>query len=157
MKAKSLIIMFTIVFALAITSVVVLNNKQISSLKGSSNGGISGKVVESELSKFLEAQQIVKDLPEDARISLKFYNFDSGERQWGDEYKITKGNVQLGIVSDPDARIIIHSKYLEQLEKEDLCGVVREAHFNGDLGTELYISTTSFLWKYRDILKYDCF
>ena len=39
---------------------------------------------------YLENQKIIKELPKDAVISLKLYNFDSGERQWEESYVYKK-------------------------------------------------------------------
>lgn len=121
-----------------------------------------GKIVQVQLTKdnfhlFLQQQDIVKELPEKALISLKLYNFDSGERQWEKSYIITESSVSEGDAKNPDLEIILSSKYLFDVAK-DLCSAVKKAKVNNDIGFDLKISMTSFLWKYKSMLGYkSCF
>lgn len=115
------------------------------------------RVTNDNLPAYLEATEFVKALPKDAVIGLKLYNFNTGNRQLEDSYVIKKNEVEKGIADKPDLIISIHSKYLSQLSS-GFCQTVSKANSNGDLGIELGISKTSFLWKYRWMNKYkSCF
>ena len=103
---------------------------------------------------------MIQELPEDALISLRLYNFDTGVRQWEKSYAITKGNVEEANLQNLDstkldAEIIIHSKYVLSAE---FCTAIKQAKANNDFGYELKASKTSLLWKYKGMMKYkDCF
>ncbi len=105
---------------------------------------------------YLENQNVIKELPKDAVISLRLYNFDSGERQWEESYIITKNSVEVGETSDADIEIIVSSKYIPQLG--NLCSAVQNAKANGDLEYEYNIGKTKLLWKYKSMMKHkNCF
>ncbi|GBE20048.1 MAG TPA: hypothetical protein ENG87_04475 [Candidatus Pacearchaeota archaeon] len=127
----------------------------------------SGKAIKSSNSKpvivtkenfpvYLENQEIVKDLPKNAVISLRFYNFDSGEREWEESYVIEKESVKKGEIGDADIEIIVHSKYIPQLG--NFCSAIQNANKNGDFGYEYNLGKTRLLWKYKSMIRYkDCF
>lgn len=102
---------------------------------------------------YLRNQDIIRDLPKNGVLSLRFYNFDSGERAWEESYILTKGNVREGIAENPDAEIIIHSKYVKELGN-GFCDTIVKANENGDVGVEIKLPTTSFMMKYSGLLKY---
>lgn len=156
MKAKTITILFAFLFILVISSSIILNNKYISNKQiPDSKGGISGKVIEKDnLVLYLENQEVINDLPKDARINLRLYNFNSGERQFEGEYKITRSGASSESFDDPELTIILHSKYLENLD-EDICMIINKARENGDLEVNLHISKALFFWRYRNILDYE--
>ena len=116
-------------------------------------------VTKENLALYLESQQIVDDLPSNAVLLLKFYNFNTGERQWEDYYKITKSKVEkvTGEVADieikADVVIIIHSKYISELGK-GFCSTIKQAKANGDFGADILLNTAQFLWKFKSMMKY---
>jgi hypothetical protein len=102
----------------------------------------------------LAQNKIIQNLPENGVIYLRFYNFDSGKRQWERSYKVTKGNLK-DILTAPisyDSLVIIHSKYVKEFTGTNFCEIVKKAKDNGDLGVDLKISKLSFMWKYRSVL-----
>ena len=160
MKAKTIVVMFAVLFFLVISSSIILNNKYtLKDFFGQKNFGVSGNVVsKDEFSLYLENQDIINDIPSDGVISLKFYSFENDERQWEKEYTIKKGSVQEGQAETPDITVIMNSKYLENIEnKEYICSVIKKAKENGDIGFEIHRSLAPFFWKYRKILGHeDC-
>lgn len=105
---------------------------------------------------YLQKQSIVKDLPKKAVLSLRLYNFDTGERRWVGDYTIEKGAVSKGLPNNTDVEIILSSKYAGQLIN-NFCQTIKTAKANGDFAYELKQSKTSLLWKYRGLMKYkDC-
>lgn len=109
------------------------------------------------IEQILSKNMVIKKLPNKGTISLRFYNFNSGERQWEKSYILTQGNVKEGTAIKPDMEIIIHSKYLKELTDQNFCEIIKKANKNGDLGTNLFISKTSFMIKYFSVIKYrDC-
>ncbi len=104
----------------------------------------------------VQSQGLIQGLPKSAVISLKLYNFDSGQRQIEESYVITKGSVKKGEAVNPDISVQIHSKYIS--EAGDICSAIKKANANGDLGYEFGISKTSLLLKYGGMIKYKgCF
>lgn len=121
---------------------------------------ISGNVVsedfsvinKEDLASYLEKQNIVKDLPKDALILVKLYNFDSGSREWEESYVLKKSEVIKGSIGNPDLIITINSKYVPELK--DLCSAIKNAKSKGDLGYESKINAVKFLFRYGGMLKY---
>ena len=105
---------------------------------------------------YLQNQKIITDLPKKAEISLKFYNFDTGQRQWEESYIIKKGTIQKGQAQNPDLTIILHSKYIPQLA--NFCSAAKQSKSNQDLTFTINIGKVKFLWKYKGMMKYKgCF
>ncbi len=138
---------------------------------GFQTGGILGNFLRTEeveketvdinynnIKRVFSSSEIVQDLPKDASIALSFYNFNTGQRQWGKTYTIRKGEVIDGKIGDVDMEIIIHSKYLQQLTNKNFCLIFQDAKINGDFAAELKLSDPLFLWRYRGMMKYrGCF
>lgn len=148
-----------VVFAIVLVLIVLLAVAVFYVVKSASSQGQGTiplatpiSVTRENLPAFLQNQQIVKSLPSNGVMSLRFYNFSSGQRIWEESYTITKGNVQLGQAQNPDIEITIDSKYITDLGT--FCATIENAKRNGDMGTELKISQTSFLWKYRGMMSY---
>ncbi len=158
MKRVNIIMIFSILAVLIIFLVFIFGDKN-SSDSNIKSRSISGESISiNRLTTYLEEQEIIRALPEDAKISIKPYNFNSGERRWEKEYKITGDAVQDGKIENPDVSIRIDSKYLTQLKENNLCDVIKQAKQNGELGFDVSISRTRLLWKYKSVLKYkDCF
>ena len=97
---------------------------------------------------------IVGDLPDDARILLKFYNFDSGEREWESSYVIEKNNIEIKEIDNEDIFIFVHSKYIDELNDNSLCEVLELANKNNDVGIETKLSEVALMWKYKNMLEY---
>jgi len=114
-------------------------------------------VTKENLVPFLESQQFVKDMPNDAVILLKLFDTDTGEKEWGENYVIKKSNVeQTQLKGSPDITINIDSKYLSTIG-QDFCGTLKTAKNNGEMYTETDLSTTKLMWKFKSMLKYrDC-
>lgn len=119
-------------------------------------------VVQVQLSKenfhlFLQQQTIVKELPQNALISLRLYNFDRGYREWEKSYIITKSSVKEGKAENPDIEITVASKYIFDFAR-DMCSAVSKAKANKDFSAYSNLKTASLLWKYKSMVKYrDCF
>ena len=113
-------------------------------------------VTKANLVSFLEAQNIIKDLPSDAVILLRFYNFDSGERAWEESYVIKKGKVEVGTVDTYDIKLALSSRYVSSLG--DFCKTIQTANANNDLGIEYGLGQTALMWKYKSMMNYkSCF
>lgn len=109
------------------------------------------------LEEILPQNEIIQKLPSNARILLRFYNFDSGDREWEKAYILTTGSAVQGYDENVDMILIIHSKYLSRLNANNFCTIINSAKSNGDFGAELKTSTASLLWKYKSVVSYrDC-
>lgn len=111
------------------------------------------------LETILPQNEIIQKLPDDARILLSFFNFNTGVRQWERDYLLGKGTATQvdSMPGDLDMKMIMHSRNVPLLKEGNLCDVVQIAKKNGDYATELVKSKTSLLWKYKSIMGYkDC-
>ncbi|MBT3691543.1 hypothetical protein HOG16_04860 [Candidatus Woesearchaeota archaeon] len=110
------------------------------------------------LALFLSKTQFVEDIPKNSIISIKFYNFNSGERQLEKSFILKKGEVHEGTPDNEDLVILIHSKYIQELNTLNFCSTISKARNNGDLGIEYGGSEVGILWKFRSMKKHsECF
>ena len=114
-------------------------------------------VTKENMPSYLANQQVIKDLPSDAKILLKLYSGDgSGNKIWEESYSITKGKVTLGTVDSPDITINLDS--VEVPDLGNFCGAIQKAKAAGNVGFELGLGKASLLWKYGGMMKYkSCF
>ena len=84
---------------------------------------------------YLQQNSLIKELPKKAILSLRLYNFDTGERRWVGDYTIEKDSVSEGLPESPDAEIIIHSKYAGELIN-NFCQTIQNAKTNRDFAFE---------------------
>jgi hypothetical protein len=103
----------------------------------------------------MSSNDMVKALPSNSEILVKFYNFNSGTRAWERAYLLKNSKI---IETDTDANaeivLTLHSKYLQGLTNENFCAVIEKANNNGDLGFESELSKASLLWKFKSMLEY---
>lgn len=151
-KNKSLIIFITLLILAVVLIFYIISGLNISG-KAVYNGG---EVTKENFPDYLEKQGIIKKLPKNAVISLKFYSEDKEGKKLGESYIIKKENVKEGEAKNPDAVLIFNSKYLPELE--DFCLTMKKALENGDLSYESSMNYALLLFKYRGMLKYKkCF
>jgi hypothetical protein len=99
---------------------------------------------------------MIKDLPSNGVIALRFYDFFLGERIWQPDILIGKTGILTS--GTPDMVLIMHERYIDQLNGSNLCDVITSANKNGEMWTESSLSTTKLLLKYSGMLKYkSCF
>jgi hypothetical protein len=97
---------------------------------------------------------LVNALPEGVEIQMSFFNFNSGSREWERDYILSKGNVREGISSNPDMKLILHSRNLPKLQANNVCQIFQQAKAQGDFGSELLISKAKFTWRYKSMMSY---
>ncbi len=161
-KRKILIIILSVVIVAVILILIFsIGNKNSENLSGKS-GGSSVEIVPlsseqiSILTQNVLSSEFIGDLPSKGIIGLQFYTFENGERVWQSGALIGKeGFLGSGI---PDLVIIMHSKYIEELNSKDLCEVVQSAKANNDMWVESEISDAKLFLKYAGMMKYrNCF
>jgi hypothetical protein len=147
----------------------ILDEKGSSSTNSSNSGGIvsnatGGGGIKINYSNFaleISKNEVIKALPSDAVILLRFYNFDSGERNWEKSYILKRASVEEisdVSVAGEDITLSLHSKYLGQLTSTNFCNIISGANENRDLGFETTLSDMSLAWKYKSVYKYkSCF
>lgn len=102
------------------------------------------------------SEDFVNSIPEKDPISLRFFYFENGSRVWQDTFYMADGKILNS--ASPGIKLTLHSKYIDELGKEDLCNVIQTANANRDLGFDSPYSNSKLLWKYKSLLKYrDCF
>ena len=110
-----------------------------------------GKVEQSVL-----ASEFVNDLPKNDPVFLRFFSFESGERVWQDGFLV--GREGILTQGNPSIYFSIHSKYIPELNEQNLCGIVQTANRNGDVGIYSDYSKARLFLKYVGMLKHrDCF
>ncbi|MGV8152643.1 MAG: hypothetical protein ACP5OG_06170 [Candidatus Nanoarchaeia archaeon] len=157
MKIKRLIVVIIIIAIISLSIYFIPKKTSGNAVINRNSVSTKAPVITREnLADYLKAQEIIKELPKNAVILLRFYNFNTGERQWEDSYIIKKSNVTRGYIEDYDVELRLNSKYLPYVY--DLCGVVKKAKETNDFGFESKMSESAFLWKYKSMLKYrSCF
>jgi hypothetical protein len=112
-----------------------------------------------ETNKVREAilsSEFVDALPNDGVISLRFFNFENGQRVWLNTFLIGKNQILTS--GTPDIFITLHYKYISSLTPTNLCETIQTANSNGDLGAWSDLSDTKLALKYASVIKYrDCF
>jgi hypothetical protein len=134
---------------------IFMNSKPVNNVNNSENVGVPVKpvvITKENLPLYIQGQQMVKDLPGNAVIGLKLYNFDTGERQWEESYVISKGKVEIGNTDSCDIVIVLNSKYVPELG--NFCGAVQKAKTNGDFRIETSMGETALMWKFKGMMKY---
>jgi hypothetical protein len=105
----------------------------------------------------LSQSYLIKAVPSGEAVSLKFFNFDSGERQTEKSFIIRKGSLIEG-EEKTEVNLLLHSKYLEELTNQNFCEVLKKANQNGDLEIETDLSDISLGWKFKSMYDFkDCF
>lgn len=109
-----------------------------------------------KVAQTIVSSEFIEDVPERNPVALIFYNFENGERVRNDAFLI--GNNQLLTEGTPSVYLILHSKYISELNGNNICDVIKEAKKNGDLGFQSEYGTANLLLKYAGMLKYrSCF
>jgi hypothetical protein len=163
MQKNRFFIYLGIVLLIALIGIAINNKTTLGSFLGvkKASDSIDAPTIDidySNLPQALSSSSIVNELPADASIVLRFYNFNSGEREWEKSYIILKGKVKEGYNADADMIVSLHSKYIEPLTNKNFCSIVKGAQKNGDFGYESKLSDARMLWKYKAMIKYrECF
>jgi hypothetical protein len=164
MKKKKIILIISIILVVFIALFLInrfyLTGKIIGTGKGSQQIQVTISPLTSsehmQVQRVIESSNFIKDMPKNGIISLRFFNFVEGNRVWQDEFLIGKSGVLSS--GQPDFYIILHSKYISELNSQNLCDVTQRANKNGDLGFYSEHSTASLFLKYAGMLKYrKCF
>jgi len=109
------------------------------------------KVVQTVLSS-----KFIADVPNKNPIALQFYDQQGNERIWRDGFLI--GENQLLSQGEPSIYLYLPSRYILQIDNDNLCDVIKKAKGNGELGFYSDYSKAILLIKYAGMLKHrDCF
>jgi len=155
-------VIFIAIIALAIIGLVTY--ALIHPIKQTASSGTSGSytpppaipITYQNIEQKWSGMGLVQDMPKSAEILLRFYNFNTGERQWEKSFVITKGSLKEGWTDNPDITVIISSKYLNGggLTDQNFCSVIQKAQADGNFGFETHVSDAALLWKYSGMKKY---
>ena len=105
-----------------------------------------------KVTKTLLASEFIEDVPKNNPIALQFYTFQDGERIWKDGFLIGKN--QLLSEGEPVVFLYLHSKYIQEINNENLCEIIKKANYNGDLGFYSEYNKAVLLIKYVNMLKH---
>jgi hypothetical protein len=153
MKELKLLIIFSglVLLAIFISSFIDLTPKKINS---SNTTTPTIPINYSNFEKEIAKNGMVKAIPENSEILLRFYNFSTRERVWENSYSLTTASVKKTDSSSADIVLSISSKYLSELTNKNLCQIIQKAKSNGDFGFETELSTTSLAWKFKSMFEY---
>lgn len=158
-KAVIVLVLISILI-IAVNFEKVISSMAIFEKKSEKGVFVPVNVTKENLPSYLMSSSMIKDMPKKANVRLKLYDDSQGERKWEEIYFINENSVK-EVSSDDnekvDVEIYLDSNYISELGLRELCSSIKKAKVNGKLGTELKISKVSFLWKYREMMKYkDC-
>ena len=158
-EKKKLLILSIII--LVIVAIILINKFYIT---GKSVNNIPSEVKIYPLSaserekvvKTIESSEFIKDMPKTGIVSLRFFNFNNTEKIWQDGFLIGKNKILTQ--GKPDIYLSLHSKYISELNDNNLCELIRTANNNGDFGFYSERNEAILLIKYAGMLKYrKCF
>jgi len=160
-KAFNVFLVLLLIIGIAFTIFFVssyLNAKLNSHSVKNSPSSPPIKITYENIEQMLSKNSMIKALPDNSVLLLKFYNFNSGSREFEKSYILKNSGVKEGTIENPDMAILIHSKYIDSLTTSNFCSMIKTAKANGDLGTESPLSTPALLWKFKSMMKYkNCF
>jgi len=145
-----------IILLLIIAGLLIYNYKLTGNAVKNTGTSQAVPITYNNIAQVLSSSDLVNALPESGSILLRFYNFNSGSREWEKSFIIKKGNVKEG-TENADIILNLHSKYLSGLTTGNFCSMISQAKKNKDLGFETSLSTLSLGWKYKSMYKFrDC-
>ena len=159
MKVNKRFLIFLAIFLIVILGINLLDKSKITGQTKSNQQIQIYPLTQQEVNIIAEtilSSEFIGDLPKKGIIGLRFFDFKGGERIWQSGFLIGKS----GFLSEgnPDIILLMHSKYISQLNGKNLCEIVSSARANGDLSVETEISNVKLLIKYSGMLKHrDCF
>lgn len=156
---KKRLIILGIIILVIIGFFVIIKDKKLE-ISGNTGGQVQihplNNVQINIIIQTVLSSEFISDLPKNGVIALQFYDFVDGQRIWQSGFLIGKD----GFLSEgePDIVLIMHSKYISQLDGTNLCDIVKAAQTNGDMWVETEESNAKLLFKYSGMIKYrDCF
>jgi len=105
-----------------------------------------------KIAQILLTSKFIEDVPKKNPVALQFYDFQNGKRVWRNSFLI--GENQLLSEGQPSVYLFLDSKYISEMNSENLCEVIKRANKNGDLGFHSKYSKASLLIKYSGMLKH---
>ena len=161
-KNKRWLIISSVIILVVIALIIIpkLGKKETANSSSSEGGQVQIVPLSSEeiniLGQNVLSSPMIQDLPSKAVIGLQFYKFENGQRVWQSGFLIGKNGFMKS--GTPDFVLIMHSKYISELNNKNLCNVVQDADSKGDIRIETKLSKTKLFLKYASMMKYrDCF
>jgi hypothetical protein len=106
----------------------------------------------------LEGEELVKKVPSNGNIRLRFYHFAGNCRIYDAAFLLQDGKVLASNPSIPDIDIWMHSDYVPKFTGGNMCDLTAEAKSTDNLGYLSNIGTVTLLWRYKGLVGYrDCF
>lgn len=140
-------IIYFILFILIIIGIFFIVG--IKTEKSSSGNAVAGatfkeKVTEQNFPSYLNAQPMIKGLPEKSLIQLIV-----GEKN----YTIKNKKVVEGNIENPDIIVYFNKDYIPEFNN-GLCETLKKARNDGALSWNTKVSTFKILFKYNSLLEY---
>ena len=160
MKHKKRVLIVMGVIILLIISLIFVIDKFFITGESMSNQKIEiVQLSNDEINKvgsILMSSEFIKDVPKNNPIALRFFKFENGQRIWQTGFLIGKN--ELLAEGEPTIYLALHSKYISELNEENLCETIKKANKKGDLGFESKHNKASLFLRYAKMLKHrECF
>lgn len=107
---------------------------------------------------YLSENEIIKKVPDKAKITLKFYHHTGNCRVWDKIYLLRAGTIKQKQIKNPDIEIWLPSIYAKKVLDKGLCETIKEARNKGHLGQSTNIGKTKLMWTYKSLYEHrKCF
>lgn len=156
MKKKRIIFIFIVIAIFVIFSLLALQQKHSADSAPTPTINITYQ----NIAQVLSGSGMVRAIPKNSELLLKFYSFNSGKRVWEKSYSLTSGIMRETVALNEQADIILSldSRYLAGLTNKNFCSMIQQANKNGDLGFETEMSAVKLAWKFKSMYQYrGCF
>lgn len=106
----------------------------------------------SNIRNLLENEEMIKDIPNEGCISLRFYHYFNDCKIYDKSYYLTKNKVEEK-TEKADIEIFIPTDFASEIQG-NLCSSSKKAKESGNFQTNLNIGIPKLFWKYSGMLKY---
>lgn len=165
-RLRFAIISLIVIGILVLSAFFIINNLNLTgkSVKTQDKKSQTLQIIPLSQSEKSKVQQtilqnpLVQDLPKSGVISLRFYKFENNQRIWQDEFLITKTQLlstSTNLKQTPDVYVIMDSKYIPEITKDNLCEIVKKANLNGEFDITTDKNIPLLMIKYVKLIKYE--
>jgi hypothetical protein len=103
----------------------------------------------------ITSTEFVEDIPKNNPIVLRFYKYENGETVWQDSFLIHSNfPYEPPSNKEPSIYIFLHSRYIEEINNDNLCEVIQKAKNNGEISFQSKHKNAVLLIKYAKLIKY---
>jgi hypothetical protein len=158
-----------IIIIIIVLSLFVFNRIQNNNSINNSQNNVMGQVISSQIeivplsieerekvAQIILTSEFIKDIPKKESVALIFYSVEDGQTIWRDGFLI--GQNQLLSEGEPSVQLTMNSRFISEIDNNDLCGLIQTAVNNGELGFQSEYNKITLFIKFAKMLKHrECF